>query len=283
MHYFREMPTQGILSSVTTYNIIISSLIHHKKIDEADEIYKEMRQKGVVPDIQTYCILLHIHARYGDTEKIIELISRMEDVGVKSTEAVYNILIFAFYKEHPRKALEYFEEMKTKGMKPDAYTFGYLIDMYVKTDNLEQCEKILEEMKIQKIKPLLTVYLSLIMHCGAQNNTIRAESLFQEALECKIPLRIQLFETIIEAYARNRQFSKAFHYFKAIQEHKLEPNIGAAQKLIRYVDDGNPLMFGYRNHSDPLTDSEILSVLQLEHVQENPRRKQSKNTNSHVE
>lgn len=73
LSYRDEMVKNGIMLTVSTYNLLIHPLFMECKADEDGDMIKEMEEKVIVPDSITYNILINRYCSSGNAKKAFSL------------------------------------------------------------------------------------------------------------------------------------------------------------------------------------------------------------------
>jgi len=110
---------------VVTYNSMIGSLSLAGRFDDAFNIFFNMKRSGLKPDKFTYTSLLKACVHEGDLQ---ELLYDMKEQGIKEDVAMYNTRIRTLCDEGKlAEARTVITQMESKGVSPDAKTYGILM------------------------------------------------------------------------------------------------------------------------------------------------------------
>mmetsp|Transcript_1453 Transcript_1453/g.5522 ORF Transcript_1453/g.5522 Transcript_1453/m.5522 type:complete len:423 (-) Transcript_1453:1346-2614(-) len=116
------------------------------------------------------------------------------------------------------------EEMREKGLRGDAYTFGTLLDICSKTRNIVSARMIWEKAS-KKVKPNHVMYNAMIS-CHAQVKDVKnAYRVHEEKLAKGFPPDLVAFNTLMSACARAGEPENAEAVFLELQERGLKPNL----------------------------------------------------------
>ena len=93
------------------------------------KIYQAMLSDNIKPNVVTYTVL--IDAKSGHLETGLKVFRSMHCVGIFPNEFTYCTIMDAYCnKSQINEALDFFDEMQRKGIKPDTAVVNYLTDGY---------------------------------------------------------------------------------------------------------------------------------------------------------
>ncbi|XP_068635211.1 pentatricopeptide repeat-containing protein At5g66631 [Aristolochia californica] len=154
MRVFREMGSIcGTVSKINLrllYSSLLRTLVKCKRSSEVVDFLDEMVLLGILPDIQTFCGLIQYFALEGDLRMVQHLFGMVRQSAIEPDAFMYQILIRAYCrKERAALALRVFDDMWTRGLKPDMVTKGLLVKSLWKEGRLreaasveERCEEV---------------------------------------------------------------------------------------------------------------------------------------------
>jgi pentatricopeptide repeat protein len=170
------------------YNSLLLAYAKNKKISEALSIFKEMKEEGLKPDIVCYTTLIHafnLTKKYeycwlyydeacfngeadeflmsymirlcgstNDSRKALIVLEALETRGFMKNVMTYNSLLRALScsKNYAERALDEFIKMKSLGVKPDSYTFVYVLKATAQLGDIDSANNFIKEMKIMDIQ-----------------------------------------------------------------------------------------------------------------------------------
>jgi pentatricopeptide repeat protein len=186
------------------YNSLLLAYAKNKKTAESEAIIREMKEKGIKPDIICYTTLIHafnlakqynkcwdlydeavlenetdeflisymirIAATDRNVSQALNLWDFMELKGFTKNIMNYNSLLKALStkEEYARRTLDEFMKIKALGIKPDRYTYSYVIKSCIHFGDIETANNTLKEMKQMDIKVNTFVCNDLIrVYAGA--------------------------------------------------------------------------------------------------------------------
>ncbi|XVE70076.1 hypothetical protein DITRI_Ditri10aG0042800 [Diplodiscus trichospermus] len=192
------------------------------KLEDALNLFEEMKEKGHNPDIVSYSVLAGGLARNGLVREAINLLSYVESQGLKHNTVIHNMIIkglciggkvkeaeafldslaekcFENYAalmythrcilsgrkfEKGQEALDLFNNMKERGIKPDVITYTVLLKRHternLRTDNLQDAIRIFDEMIDTGMEPDNVTYTALISGYFKRGNVEKAVTLVNE-------------------------------------------------------------------------------------------------------
>jgi pentatricopeptide repeat protein len=108
------------------------------------------------PDNYFFTIFISSFAqKYHDMNLAIELFEEMKKREIKPSIVTYSILIDGFaLKGQVDKAVEYFENLKKDSIEPNAFTYTSLIKAWVQVNNKDNAKNVYNEMISKNIQPV---------------------------------------------------------------------------------------------------------------------------------
>ncbi|CAI2176788.1 16713_t:CDS:2 [Funneliformis geosporum] len=173
-----EQPTTSGSSSSSSSQVANSDLIksniksltfHLKNLlqeardkDYAYELYKNYLEKfdnyelKYTPDTYFFTIFISSFAQqFLDVGLAVELFEEMNRREIKPSIVTYTILIDGFaLKGRADEAVEYFERMKKDSIEPNIYTYTSLIKAWVQVRRIDKVKEVYNEMVSKNIKPV---------------------------------------------------------------------------------------------------------------------------------
>jgi pentatricopeptide repeat protein len=169
------------------YNSLLLAYAKNKKTSECLAIFKEMKAEGLSPDIVCYTTLIHafnLAKKYDvcwdlyveacatdqadefiisymirmcgstqDPRKALILLEALEIKGFLGNVMSYNSLFRALSstKDYAERVLDTYIKMKSLGVKPDSYTFVYLLKATAHLGDIETANNFVKEMRVLDI------------------------------------------------------------------------------------------------------------------------------------
>ena len=82
-----------------TYNTIIDGLCKTQAVDRAEVVLQQMIDKGVKPNIRTYTCLIRGHLFTGQWEEVVRRFKEMSARGIEPNDFTYGLLLDYLCKE----------------------------------------------------------------------------------------------------------------------------------------------------------------------------------------
>ncbi|XP_060176392.1 small ribosomal subunit protein mS79 (rPPR3b)-like [Lycium barbarum] len=138
---FRELPEKlSIEPNLMSYNLAMKALCKVGSLDSAVLLMDEIEKHGIKPDIVTCNTLLSAFYESGLSEAE-NLWIMMEKKNIVPDICSHNIRLRGSIKVNGvSKALQFFEEIINKGLKPNKFIYNTMIKMYVDEGNLDQAK-----------------------------------------------------------------------------------------------------------------------------------------------
>ncbi|GIL60435.1 hypothetical protein Vafri_15028 [Volvox africanus] len=198
---------EGSSPDAFTYSSYASGLVGAGRLDEAEALLGEMAGEGLPPNPVVYGAVLDGCARLSDWARVERLLSRMRADGLRTNVAHYNMLIrgrsYSYSSGFTAQQLQpatvgggsaiaaagggqveaLMAEMRAAGLRPDAVTYGTLIDAAVRSSSIEAALEVLSAMRVEGVQPDGATFTSLMKLFRAQGRHAQALEFFEQ-LSC---------------------------------------------------------------------------------------------------
>ncbi|KAF9314900.1 hypothetical protein BG003_003710 [Podila horticola] len=196
----------GIQPSSTTFNIMINSTKASGNLEGAMKLYERMEAEGVAPDVWTYNTLLDI------------LVGKLvPHKGTVARKGGPNTVQNSQVEEYIPKIETLLQDMKAKGIKPNATTYGKLIHQYVILQNMEQAEMLFHEMVKSGISPNSYVFNTLMNGFATVEEMDKAVELFRRMPKYGVEPDATSFTTLVKGYANLQELKLAQNFANTLQ------------------------------------------------------------------
>lgn len=130
---FEESQRLQVVPNIYLVNTVISRLGRARRAERALQLYHSLPLLGLKPTSITYGATLNCAVRVGDIATAEAIFRAMEsDPSFVPRPPGYNSMIQFFTYTHPDrlKALEYWNKMQERGVRPSSHTYKLLLDQY---------------------------------------------------------------------------------------------------------------------------------------------------------
>ncbi|TYI10333.1 hypothetical protein ES332_A09G135000v1 [Gossypium tomentosum] len=199
--------------------------------------YETMKSNGISQDSESYCQIMEAYHRIGDMDKVSSLFDEFESSKLKLTPLApraYSILCDSLAKSgRPYEALEYFRDMKKKGLFVSSLVYSSLIISFASIRDITIVEELFEEAEERKMVRDPEVFLKLVLMYieeGLLEKTLDVVRVMNDANGCK-PGQVT-YASIINAYCRIGLNSKAKMMFSEMQQKGFDKCVVAYSSMI---------------------------------------------------
>jgi len=159
--YFEMARSFNLPFSGFTYSAVINAAVEANDMEAAEKYFAESSKNNSTFSQLTYSSLMKGYARNKMSDKAMKLYKTMVEKKIPIDTPVYNTLLGSI-KDDSKTALEIVAEMKAKGRKLTSYTYATLFPILGRCKDIENAEKLFEEVKDSKheyiLNAMLTVY-----------------------------------------------------------------------------------------------------------------------------
>lgn len=243
---YEESQRLNVRPNIYLVNTVISRLGRARRAERALQLYQSLPALGLKPTSITYGATLNCAVRVGDICTAEAIFRAMEsDPNFVPRPPGYNSMIqfFTYTKPDRAKALEYWQKMQERGVRPSSHTYKLLLDVYatiapVQPEAMNQLfARLLRDRSVEVAGPhwasLITCYgshmgdltrcqqifRSISLKTGQAPDAVAYESLLQvyaqhgklqlidallaEMIKCGVPRTAYVANHAIEGYARH--------------------------------------------------------------------------------
>eukprot|EP00927_Polykrikos_kofoidii_P037134 TRINITY_DN31306_c0_g1_i1.p1 TRINITY_DN31306_c0_g1~~TRINITY_DN31306_c0_g1_i1.p1 ORF type:complete len:690 (+),score=127.31 TRINITY_DN31306_c0_g1_i1:124-2070(+) len=156
-------------------------LVRRNALGPALACYDAARRSGTTVDVQTHRALLKACASNGDMMRADILFQEFTSAGLPLDVATFSSMIRGHRAAgNSREAMSYFEEMRRRGIQPDASLHDAVFDSRLWHDVPALLERVLADMEAADVKPSNGTLATVLRLYGQSNRIDRALEVFEE-------------------------------------------------------------------------------------------------------
>ncbi|KAL6270338.1 hypothetical protein ACE6H2_027249 [Prunus campanulata] len=162
------MERNGCLPNVVTYNTLIDAYCKLNRIDQAFELLRLMALKGLELNLISYNVVINGLCREGrmnETSQVIftkHFVLQEEMRRNRLSPNVFNVINAMCKAKNLNRAMEFFDQMRVRGLRPNERTYTKLIDGFSQQGFLNEAYDGLKEMIGNGLSPSIVTYNALI-------------------------------------------------------------------------------------------------------------------------
>ncbi|CAL9022196.1 unnamed protein product [Prunus brigantina] len=128
-NFFDGMERNGCLPNVVIYNTLIDAYCKLNKIDQAFELLRLMALKGLELNLISYNVVLNGLRREGRMNETSQHLVLQEEMRRnRLSPNVFNVINAVCKAKNLNRAMEFFDQMRVRGLRPNERTYTMLID-----------------------------------------------------------------------------------------------------------------------------------------------------------
>ncbi|VVA91267.1 unnamed protein product [Arabis nemorensis] len=170
----------GVEPKKSMYRTLIGAWCKVDNVRKVRQFFKDLVAKGIIPDVYTYTILINTYCRLNELKEAYALFKDMKRRGIKPDVVTYTVLL------NSNPELDMKREMKALDVKPDVVYYTVLIDQQCKIGDMQEAERIFDEMIENGLKPDVKPYTALIVGCCRSGYVHKAVTLVKEMSKKRI-------------------------------------------------------------------------------------------------
>ncbi|KAI0230308.1 hypothetical protein L0F63_001377 [Massospora cicadina] len=215
LELYQKFLRDGITPDAFTLAALIQGCVRCQAREVALGVLDDMLKLGVIPSFHTFKLL-------GLTS--MEAFNRVVGLGIEVPTKLYNLLLtYACKNNEFNTAFKITTHMHRHGREPDLFSYGILMEAYVKMGNGERAFLLFEEMKRKGFQPDAHIYRSLIESMRTSADLDRALNLIQEA-EKDGADNLYVYNTMLGLCARTKTIHHARKIFQRMKHRGIYPS-----------------------------------------------------------
>ena len=180
----------------TAHFIFESIKVNSDAVDAAWDALESLHADGQTIDITAVNVVIQASVALGDLQRAFGTYKMCTELGVKPTLDTYHYLLSGCIASRNRQLGDrLITELKEEKIKPDARTYERLIVLCLSGETYEDAFFYLEEMKAEKLVPPLSVYEAIVQRCVLEKDE-RYKLAVEELRECGYEVSKALEELI---------------------------------------------------------------------------------------
>lgn len=220
---------------IDAFNMLLDSLCKCSLVREAEVLFHRVK-KRVRPNADTYNILFFGWCRVRDPKKAMKVLEEMIEMGHAPENFTYNAAIDAFCSAGMvAEARELFEFMRTKGStisSPTAKTYSVMIVALAKDDQMDECFRLLSDMRNSGCLPDVSTYTDLIEGMCLAGKIEAAYKILEEMGNKGYPPDILTYNCFLKLLCNLKRPEEAIMLCEKMLEVGCEPSVQTYNMLI---------------------------------------------------
>eukprot|EP00930_Biecheleria_cincta_P026224 TRINITY_DN1850_c0_g1_i5.p1 TRINITY_DN1850_c0_g1~~TRINITY_DN1850_c0_g1_i5.p1 ORF type:complete len:1082 (+),score=247.97 TRINITY_DN1850_c0_g1_i5:218-3247(+) len=208
--------------SVPTYGSIIKAYASLQRIDKCWYYWEEMQtQRGLQPNEIVFGCMLDALVSNGQVEEAVELFNQTK---MKPNAVVCSILIKGFSNaQQPERAMEFWHDMRKKGMKMNTAAYNAMVDVLAKLGNMDKVSEIIQHMAEDDCKPDAITHSTVAKGYAVKGDLDKAMEILRGMQQAKVPHDCIIYNTILDGCAKHRRPDLVDTILDSMGEHGILP------------------------------------------------------------
>eukprot|EP00250_Pteridium_aquilinum_P003152 c13481_g2_i2 orf=832-2694(+) len=214
---YGKMQEAGVNPSNVTFLCILKACSSRSALEEGKWIHVEIIKSGIEQDVRVGSALVGMYSKCRHLDEARKIFESLPNRDVVAWGA-----IITGYSQHgpPASALDLFDSMKLKRVKPDVTCFSSCLSACGKLGTSRQGKLIhgeVLERGLERIAVVGGALVDMYAHCGSLED---AQKVFEES-----PSKdVVSYGAMISGYAQHGQGILALHAYAEMQKHVVGPN-----------------------------------------------------------
>ncbi|KAI3860772.1 hypothetical protein MKX03_036883 [Papaver bracteatum] len=219
------------------YTTLMKGYMKEGRISDVVRMLEAMRQQTDSfshPDHVTYTTVISALVKVGAMERARQVLTEMARVGVPANRITYNILLKGYCQQiHIQKAKELIEEMSSSaGIEPDVVSYNILIDGLILIDDSAGALEYFNEMRAKGIAPSKVSYTTLMKAFASSGQPRLVQKVFDEMLkDPRVKVDQVAWNMLVEGYCKQGLVEEAKKTVQRMRENEFYPNVATYGSL----------------------------------------------------
>ncbi|KAF9673844.1 hypothetical protein SADUNF_Sadunf10G0066100 [Salix dunnii] len=192
-------------------------------------VYEKMILAGIPLDSRCYCQIMKAYYKLGDAEKVVALFNEFESRKLDSKPVIFRQIYKIFCLSSGRsgqafQALEYFRDMRKKGILEDSSIYSSLICSFANIREVKVAEELFKEAQEKRMLRDPEIVLRLVLMYieeGKMEKTIEIVKVMKGTANLKVSDCI--FCAIVNGFSKRRGFDAAVKVYEELKDDGCEP------------------------------------------------------------
>ncbi|MBA0615499.1 hypothetical protein Godav_015627 [Gossypium davidsonii] len=206
--------------SVITFNSAMAGYNKLHMFRSTIAAYETMKSNGISQDSESYCQIMEAYHRIGDMDKVSSLFDEFESCKLNLTPLApraYSILCDSLAKSgRPYEALDYFRDMKKKGLFVSSLVYSSLIISFASIRDITIVEKLFEEAEERKMVRDPEVFLKLVLMYIEEGLLEKTLDIVRVMNDANVKVSDCIFCTIVNGFSKRRGFQSAIVVYEQL-------------------------------------------------------------------
>mmetsp|Transcript_89631 Transcript_89631/g.159154 ORF Transcript_89631/g.159154 Transcript_89631/m.159154 type:complete len:1023 (-) Transcript_89631:143-3211(-) len=230
--FLQQFEKSDLRPSVPVFGSVIKGYSSLKRIDKCWEYWNELQsqQPAKHSDIVTGCMLDALVCNK-EVDKAVELF-----MGLKQPNMVlYSILLKGFANSNqPQRAMEFWREMCSKGMKINLVAYNSILDAQARVGNTDEICEILEHMASTGTRPDGITHSVIVKgHC-VKGELDKAFQALKGIQQCNLDHDAVVYNTLLDACSKHRRHDLMQQLLEGMETKKVAPTNFTLGILIKH-------------------------------------------------
>ncbi|WOL07389.1 pentatricopeptide repeat-containing protein [Canna indica] len=226
------------------FNLLVDALCKCSLVKEAENMFHRLKSK-VTPNAETYNIMFFGWCRVRDPKKAMKVLEEMIKMGHTPENFTYNAAIDSFCSSGMvSEARELFEFMRNEGStisSPTAKTYSLMIIALAKSDQLDECFKLLAVMRVSGCLPDVSTYKEIVEGMCLAGKVDAAYKVLEMMAETGFRPDILTYNCFLKVLCNLKKAGEAIRLCEKMIEAGCEPSVHTYNMLITmYFEMGEP-------------------------------------------
>ncbi|KAI5077818.1 hypothetical protein GOP47_0007642 [Adiantum capillus-veneris] len=224
--YFEAMPKESIIPDEVTLNTMVNLYKLSGMYSEAESFGKKFlfpedaraSDHNQPTNIETYNTLIDLCGKSGRLADATHAFEEMMSRGIRPNAVTFNTMIhICGTNDRMEEAEALFRKMEEEKCEPDVGTYSILIALLIKAGNIQAAQHAFSRMKSSSILPNTVTYRTLIIGYSLRGLVAEVENLIEEMEKKGFPLNETIMVHLTQMYIAAGNDAKASHYFDRLK------------------------------------------------------------------
>ncbi|CAN8270129.1 unnamed protein product [Cochlearia groenlandica] len=238
---FDEMSDRNCKRTVLSFNALLNTCVNSEKFDLVGDLFKELPSKlSIEPDVSSYNTLIKGLCGNGSLLEAIALIDEMESKGLNPNHFTFNLLLHESYTKGQFEQGEVvWAKMVEKNVEKDIRSYNArLLGLSMELKSKEMVN-LFKELKDNGIKPDAFTFNALVRGFVSEGRVDEAVKWYKEIEKnrCR-PVKL-IFNSLFPALCKAGDLDSAFELFKDVIDKRILVDKAIIQEVVDELVKGS--------------------------------------------
>uniref|UniRef100_I1QC57 Pentacotripeptide-repeat region of PRORP domain-containing protein n=1 Tax=Oryza glaberrima TaxID=4538 RepID=I1QC57_ORYGL len=201
-------------------NFLLKSLVKRNQFMYARSLFDDMKSTGPSPNVYSYSVLMSMYT-HGDKpclEEAFDLLCEMKIRGVKPTAATYGTYLYGLCRaKQIESAWDFLQVLRQRGYPCNSYCFNAVIHGFCNDNQVHKAMEVFDEMKKGAVVPDVHSYSILVDALCKQGALSLGSNLLDEMERNRVSPTLVIYSSLLHGLCKAGKVEEALELFERLK------------------------------------------------------------------